>query len=386
MSAADRLYSGNRTARTCDDPELPEHDKCATNAVGSHLSGIDGYSGVLRTNADTHDEASGKEFLPCSCESGTNWGGSKAQRSNKNFATTTEPVVHWVDDEGATNRIVSRTPETILTDLHSHETCSQENDRVDDADEPILVCNAKLFRERQIGTVRTSLIPSLCGSSNGAESNRVPQHLGAMPFVVTFVYQRSALGFGKLLDLFEVFLIAGNQSSSGEKLCMLRHAVLFGKGAAIGGNLGRREVLNGAQALAEIWILAAVKAKSCITYLQWVLNDVQGDGGATTCCLAEVCLFGVVEGVLLIVGSVVIDFRRKLVRHGEIESLGSLEGWSLSGTSKSGAQPKSVGIVLDIGISTPRYGAPAGHSSFSLLWVSSTEEDDNLTFVAFTTL
>jgi hypothetical protein len=207
--------------------------------------------------------------------------------------------------------------ETILTNHHSHETCRQENDRVDDADEPILVCDAKLFRERQIGTVRASLIPSLCCSSNGAESNRVPQHLGTMPFVVTFVDQRSALGFGELFDFFEVVRIAGDQGSSGEKLCMLRHTVLFGKGAAIGGNLERREVLNRAQALADFWILAAVKAKSRTTYFQWVLDDVQRNGGATTCCLAEVCLFGIVEGVLLIVSSVVIDFRRKLVRHGE---------------------------------------------------------------------
>jgi len=51
-------------------------------------------------------------------------------------------------------------------------------------------------------------------------------------------------------------------------------------------------------------------------YLQWVLNDIQCDRGATTSGLAEVCLFAVVDGVLLIVSSVLIDFRRKLVRHG----------------------------------------------------------------------
>jgi hypothetical protein len=95
-------------AQTCDDPELPEHHKRTTNAVGSHLSGIDRHSGVLRANADTHDEASGKEFLPCSCESGTNWGGGKAQGSNKDFTTTTKIVVHWVDDEGATGSTVSK--------------------------------------------------------------------------------------------------------------------------------------------------------------------------------------------------------------------------------------------------------------------------------------
>ena len=71
-----------------------------------------------------------------------------------------------------------------------------------------------------------------------------------MPFVVTLVDQRGALGFGELFDFFEVILIAGYQSSSGEKLRMLRHAVLLGKGAAIGGNLGSRKVLDGQQVLA----------------------------------------------------------------------------------------------------------------------------------------
>jgi hypothetical protein len=68
--------------------------------------------------------------------------------------------------------------------------------------------------------------------------------------VVTLVDQRSALVSSELLDLFKFLLIAGNQGSSGEKLRMLRHAVLFGKGAAIGSTLGRREVLSEGQGLA----------------------------------------------------------------------------------------------------------------------------------------
>jgi hypothetical protein len=132
-----------------------------------------------------------------------------------------------------------------------HETRGQEDDRVDDADKPILVRDTELFRERQVGTVRASLIPSLCCSSNGAESNRVPQHLGTMPFVVTLVDQCSALVSSELFDFFKVLLVAGNQGSSGEKLRMLRHAVLFGKGAAISSTLGRREVLSEGQALAD---------------------------------------------------------------------------------------------------------------------------------------
>ena len=47
------------------------------------------------------------------------------------------------------------------------------------------------------------------------------------------------------------------------------------------------------------------------------MDDVQRNGGAPTSSLAEVRLLGVVNVVLLIVSSVVIDFCRKLVRHGE---------------------------------------------------------------------
>jgi hypothetical protein len=138
-----------------------------------------------------------------------------------------------------------------------------------------------------------------------------------MPFVVTFVDQRSALISGELFDIFEVVLIAGNKGSSREKLSMLGHAVLFGEGAAIGGNLESREALDEGQSSAYSWRLAVVRAKSCVNYLQWVLYNIQGDGRATTCGLAKIGLFGVVNVVLLIVSSVLIDFRRKLVRHGE---------------------------------------------------------------------
>jgi len=107
LLVADRLHGNKGTAPTCDDPELPEHHKCTTNAVGCHLSRVDRYSGVLRANTDTHDETSSEEFLPCPCEPGAYRGGSKTQGSDENFTTTTKVVIHWVDDECATNQIVS---------------------------------------------------------------------------------------------------------------------------------------------------------------------------------------------------------------------------------------------------------------------------------------
>jgi len=49
---------------TSNDPELPEHDKRATDASRCHLCGIDRDSSVLRTDTDAHDEACGEELLP----------------------------------------------------------------------------------------------------------------------------------------------------------------------------------------------------------------------------------------------------------------------------------------------------------------------------------
>lgn len=47
-----------------DDPKLPEHHKSTSDPSGSHLSGIDGDSGVFGANSDTHDKTSGEESLP----------------------------------------------------------------------------------------------------------------------------------------------------------------------------------------------------------------------------------------------------------------------------------------------------------------------------------
>ena len=123
---------------------------------------------------------------------------------------------------------------------HLHQTGSQENDRVDKTDDPAVTTttiDSKLLRERQVGTVRSSLVPTLCSGSNGAERDRVPQHLGSMPFVVALVDQGGALRLGETSKLFETRLIAGNECSITEELCMLGHAVLFCELAGIGNHL-----------------------------------------------------------------------------------------------------------------------------------------------------
>jgi len=139
--------------------------------------------------------------------------------------------------------------------VHLHQTGCQENDRVDKTDDPAVTTttiDSKLLRERQVGTVRSSLVPTLCSSSNSAECDRVPEHLGTMPFVVAFVDQRSALGLGKTSKLFEARLIACNECSIAEELCMLGHAILFCELTGIGNHLLWRFALERRQALVGV--------------------------------------------------------------------------------------------------------------------------------------
>lgn len=98
----DNNVSAEAQEDTGDDPKLPEHDERTTNASGGHLGGVDRDSGVLCSNADTHDETCREELLPRLCESGTNWSGSKAEGSHEDLAATTKVVVEGIDDEGAT--------------------------------------------------------------------------------------------------------------------------------------------------------------------------------------------------------------------------------------------------------------------------------------------
>lgn len=77
----------------CDDPELPEHDECATDPMGSHFSGVDGHGGVLRADADAHHETRREETLPCLREAGADRGSGKAQSRDEDLAAPAEVVV-----------------------------------------------------------------------------------------------------------------------------------------------------------------------------------------------------------------------------------------------------------------------------------------------------
>ena len=61
--------------------------------------------------------------------------------------------------------------------VYSHETGSQENDGIDDANNPLvaaLASNSELLVELEVGAIGTSLIPSLSGGADGTQPDRVP--------------------------------------------------------------------------------------------------------------------------------------------------------------------------------------------------------------------
>ena len=73
-----------------------------------------------------------------------------------------------------------------------------------------------------------------------------------MPFVVALVDQGSALRLGKTSKLFEARLIACNECSIAEQLCMLGHAILFCELTGIGNHLLWGFALKSRQALVGV--------------------------------------------------------------------------------------------------------------------------------------
>jgi hypothetical protein len=119
---------------------------------------------------------------------------------------------------------------------YSHETGSQEDNGVDDAHDPFIstfTSNAEFLRERQIGSIGSRLVPSLRRGAHGAQSNRVPKHFGAVPFVIPLVYEGSALLFIEIIQHLESFAVTRDESCPTEERGVLGHAMRLSKGSGI---------------------------------------------------------------------------------------------------------------------------------------------------------
>ena len=178
---------------TNHNPKLPEHDQSTTNSSWSDLGGVDWDSGIFRANADTHYETSCEQLLPAGSKARGNRRSYQAASGDEDLTTSTKIVIERIDDECTTVSIMLAITLVYLVSRgqgSSHQTGSQEYDRVDDTDNPLVPpwpVDAELFWKRQVGSIGTGLVPALSSSAHGAEGDRVPHHLRAMPFVTLLV-------------------------------------------------------------------------------------------------------------------------------------------------------------------------------------------------------
>lgn len=132
--------------------------------------------------------------------------------------------------------------------IYSHETSCQKYDGIDDSNNPfvspwirmaICIRKTKFRGKRQIGPIGSSLIPSLRGGSDGTQTDRIPKHERAVPFVVPLVCERTSLLFIKFSDHLESVLVTCDKSSSAEQSGVLGHIMRLGKSPGIDDGLLR---------------------------------------------------------------------------------------------------------------------------------------------------
>ena len=176
---------------------------------------------------------------------------------------------------------------------HSHQTSRQEDDRIDQTHNPLIPPSAtvdtEFLWERQVGAVGSSLVPSLRSGSNGTQRDGVPEHGGAMPFVVSLVYERVAFGLVKLLQSFEAAWVTCDEGSPAEQSFMFGHAMRLGVHLGIGDALCVGAALCVAPSLAQD-ARQTIRICGCWTYRQRILDDVHSYRSPTTSSLRLVVL------------------------------------------------------------------------------------------------
>jgi hypothetical protein len=121
-----------------------------------------------------------------------------------------------------------------------HKSSSEEDDGVDQTDNPLissLAIDTQSLVEGQVSTVGTSLIPSLGSSTDGTKTNRVPQHLGAVPLVVPLVAEGGTLLGKQRLDELKLLGATCDKSATGKEVCIPSHAIGLGKEAGVVGDI-----------------------------------------------------------------------------------------------------------------------------------------------------
>lgn len=153
-------------------------------------------------------------------------------------------------------------------------------------------------------TIGTRLIPALSGRSYSAQTDGIPQHLGAMPLVVALILESTQLIVAEVGDGLELLRIAGDEGGSGEQVGMFGHAIRFGEDAGIVGGLLERVALRGREEVsANAGRMVKTRRSSELANLERILDDVEGDGCATAGTIHDIGVHRL-RRFLLVVGGV----------------------------------------------------------------------------------
>ena len=226
--------------------------------------------------------------------------------------------------------------------MGSHKTGGQEDDGVDKSHNPLVssctTVDTKLLGEGQIGPVGSRLIPSLRGGAYGTQRNRVPEHLGTVPFVTALVYEGRALVFLELGNRLKSSGFTCDQGSPTEERGFISHAMRLGKSSGVGDGLlygdalsGKRVSDNAIQYTMQFGLAACETQLSSaqlnrFNYLQRILNNVESDGLAARRVRVNWRLCGRILRLLIVgrVGRVRAGRKNLFFRHDSAS--GGLEG------------------------------------------------------------
>lgn len=213
------LVHGQVGAETQEDteggPELPCHDESTTNCSGSILGSEDGDGRCFGSHANAEQQSADEELVPVLGAGGADDREETENGSEEDCATTAEVVVERVTQPAA------------------QESRSNVGCCVDKTDEPRVVLNAKFLRERQVGTIGSSLIPTLDSCADRTKNDGEIQCLGLSPLVENFILKCDSLVFLEAFDGIEVCRILSNQGTTLHEITDLAQTMLVGKGVDI---------------------------------------------------------------------------------------------------------------------------------------------------------
>lgn len=161
-------------------PHLEASDETTPDGGRSDLGREDWDGGNLDAHADAHEKTTDEETPPVLGKGLGKDGEDAEETSEEDGATAAHEIVNGIGSPGT-------------------DEAKNGGTRVDEADEPTVVLDTEFGRERQVGTVGTSVVPALDGRSQGAEANGKVQLPRQMPAMCLFTADVVFVVLGQLV-------------------------------------------------------------------------------------------------------------------------------------------------------------------------------------------